>query len=1250
MKLEEGFSEWFKEAEDVEWLQKDSDLWQDTETYIIREINKISEPELQEFVRSGIRFNQRHLQSVRDAIKTNSYLNITTKSNIRNLQKLETYQALNTLEYTNYLFIGLKSLKIRRKEISNLWPCKWSDVMVIDCDCNGNVADILLDILRETADSAQSSDSCNGNEVGTLVGILEKYQQNVIIISTGQHREFAASFEGNCDMLNLDEESQSKILERTVNFQGTGVALQTLVGTDPPEWVKHLVDCDVMSILLNNEDKLRVGRELSDLCQHYVPRVLQHHVYLKEDILKLPDNTTTFAVSGLQVGELQKYLPDGEKICELQYDESGGNQYFEIVSDFFKIDLSAEMKAHQSVGQKLKSDYVKSIAVGKKNTKRDFSESIEINTIRTADNLFKSVLSAELENMNGDNTGKKIKPEEVRYISLGYKNTESKFRDLRKLCKNVHWVHVEEGSLLWRESSCNIDIIRRYINQVKCKKNNIERVMEQSDRTVFLVAEPGMGKSTFLSHMEHEIKKRNTAVWVLRINLNKYTSYLDATEFKNGDIDKCKMFLWNAANLNEQGTLEMTKEIFLQALDKAGRMVIILDGFDEISTDYIPKVSILIRTITDKTASQIFVSSRFSYRQNLEDIGKKLAFTLQPFTPENQIEFLEEYWNRYIERQKEGILRIFAEKLLILCSQNFSDKDGEFTGIPLQTMMLGEAFVTEAVEYCSTGEINLPEKFNLLYLFNKFWEKKCDIYFNEKNVMDSSKPEVKWKKKSYLGKHMIASLISLFSLSEENGLVGAINVSQLEQANRFMESGRAEQFGIIREVIDRKPQFIHRCFAEYFAAKWFTGNFSKCENFISKNLFKSMYEVTRNIFDRMLAEDFKMHCAVLNNDIEVLAESLKIGTNINLPDKGGRTALHLAASYNKPFTKTLLSNPVVDANIPDAVLKWTPLRYADRTKSWMAMDILLRNGANPDDIVLTRHKREAQEWGQRALWECASQGYTALLDFMLNCGIDVNAVVAVPENILQDNTLLHIASIYGQLGVIQHLVERGADINIFNAKYATAHEIINSVPDKELSADLTNAKYDTQRHVSALIGNLEATKPLVETVAPLKNEKKIGETPLLLAAKHGKLEAFRYFTEIGADINIPNAKGNTALHHAAITGSVEIINILINKGMSADLTTANGFTPLHLSAQKGYLEATKALDEGGAPLNDRDEDGDTPVILAANLDNLKIFRYLTEMGADINITNAKGETAIHHAALSGSVEIINILLDKGMST
>jgi hypothetical protein len=82
----------------------------------------------------------------------------------------------------------------------------------------------------------------------------------------------------------------------------------------------------------------------------------------------------------------------------------------------------------------------------------------------------------------------------------------------------------------------------------------------------------------------------------------------------------------------------------------------------------------------------------------------------------------------------------------------------------------------------------------------------------------------------------------------------------------------------------------------------------------------------------------------------------------------------------------------------------------------MAMDILLQNGVNPDDIVHTRRNSESKDWGQRALWECASKGHINLLEFMLNCGIKVNTIVEVPENLHEKFTLLHRASYCGQSG------------------------------------------------------------------------------------------------------------------------------------------------------------------------------------------------------------------------------------------
>jgi len=114
----------------------------------------------------------------------------------------------------------------------------------------------------------------------------------------------------------------------------------------------------------------------------------------------------------------------------------------------------------------------------------------------------------------------------------------------KALCTNAHWIHVEEGSFLWRDMNCNIDISRSYTDNTKCKKYDIQTVTEHNDRTMLLVAELGMGKSTFLSPMEHEIKKRNIAVWVLRINLNEHRCALENSEFEEECIDKCKVFFY----------------------------------------------------------------------------------------------------------------------------------------------------------------------------------------------------------------------------------------------------------------------------------------------------------------------------------------------------------------------------------------------------------------------------------------------------------------------------------------------------------------------------------------------------------------------------------------------------------------------------------------------------------------------------------------------------------------------------------
>jgi ankyrin repeat protein len=609
--------------------------------------------------------------------------------------------------------------------------------------------------------------------------------------------------------------------------------------------------------------------------------------------------------------------------------------------------------------------------------------------------------------------------------------------------------------------------------------------------------------------------------------------------------------------------------------------------------------------------------------------------------------------------------------------------------------MLGEAFAKEVEKYCVLGgKVNLPQNFNLLSLFKKFTEKKCDIYFSEKIGLDMSKPKAISDKRTCLDKHINAALMSLFSPYELKQLLDVKYSRFLEDTSKFLQTSEPCDVGMITECKDNKSRFIHRCFAEYFAAIWFTRNFTECKEFISHNLFSSTYEVIRNIFDRIIAEGFELHEAVLNNDLNAVNNLLKgNNTHINNVDRGGRTALHLAASYNSTIIKTLLSDKSVYTNITDGVLEWTPLRYAARTRSWMAMDNLLQSGGNPDDIVLPSSKIDHQEWVQAALSVSARKGHEKLLEHMLNTGCDVNAYLRVDRRRL---TLLHLAILNNQYDVVRLLIEMGANIKKRSSySYTALHfaaradnvDIITLLLDNGMSVNVTNKWGDTPLHSAALRGSLSATEVLFRRGAAIDKTHGGGRTALMDAAWKGEMEVVRFLVENGADVNKSSRSKGSALCQATENGQLELMRYLLDNGadvkarinrrsrrplyiatvkqnlqtvkwlieIGADVNIStrpyhsHTRSPLHVAAQYGNLEIMDCLMNAGANVNVLDSDGVTPLSYAAAEDKTEAVFHLVENGADVNLCEGRflKRSALYVAAQNGNLEIMDCLIEAG---
>jgi hypothetical protein len=218
----------------------------------------------------------------------------------------------------------------------------------------------------------------------------------------------------------------------------------------------------------------------------------------------------------------------------------------------------------------------------------------------------------------------------------------------------------------------------------------------------------------------------------------------------------------------------------------------------------------------------------------LEDKLQQLSDTLEPFSEKNQFEFLTRFWNVkdwFTELDSEEAeeaknkLEICAKHLIKKLTQSISDKDKEFTGIPLQCRMLAEAFDDEIEKYCQSSE-SMAEatlKLDVLELYDRFLNRKYDIRLQEK--LKTSMTNVgaieglKLMVQSIKDYHQILALKLLFT--EEQ-----VNLIKINGRCTF-SAEELTRIGIVQKNCKGKLHFIHRTFAEYFVAEFLVHHLNK---------------------------------------------------------------------------------------------------------------------------------------------------------------------------------------------------------------------------------------------------------------------------------------------------------------------------------------------------------------------------------------------------------------------------------------
>nr|XP_042900449.1 uncharacterized protein LOC107441805 [Parasteatoda tepidariorum]XP_042900450.1 uncharacterized protein LOC107441805 [Parasteatoda tepidariorum]XP_042900451.1 uncharacterized protein LOC107441805 [Parasteatoda tepidariorum]XP_042900452.1 uncharacterized protein LOC107441805 [Parasteatoda tepidariorum]XP_042900453.1 uncharacterized protein LOC107441805 [Parasteatoda tepidariorum] len=505
--------------------------------------------------------------------------------------------------------------------------------------------------------------------------------------------------------------------------------------------------------------------------------------------------------------------------------------------------------------------------------------------------------------------------------------------DFNKLCNEhenyrVHWLKEEDNQFEWRKSHGNLSNLRKFIDM-----DNASEYHDVNGDVVVISSAAGEGNSTVLSRLAQIIKERDNSLWVVKINLKAHASKLESENCFN---DQGNIFnvLFSFADLNTP----LEKKL----LTHYGRIALLLDGFENIAVKDRGK---LLKAFKDSKIEKLFITTRPHMKEELEDAFGVLSYSLKPFSENDQETFLSNYWSKTPSCSLRIGECIYAKKLIDSVSQLISDEKKEFTGIPLHTRILAEAFENKYKTFCNSphqNKVNLPNYMNIVEFFPIFVKRKFEMSFHLARIPGD------YKKILFDDFHKKQNLLALYTLFSENDLTQLLSRNKIEETLNYKFQWEE---GFISEIVDGKPLFTHISFANYFAARFLSSEKKikkqKVKHFLRGQIFRKENELFCRFFNYMLTEDkygCGVHIAVLSNDEDEVKRLLynTVEDITCATDRAGRTALHLAVAYGDFNITIILLENGFNVNKRDQLLGWSPLNYAEEDGDKKIAEILFQ--------------------------------------------------------------------------------------------------------------------------------------------------------------------------------------------------------------------------------------------------------------------------------------------------------------------
>jgi ankyrin repeat protein len=399
---------------------------------------------------------------------------------------------------------------------------------------------------------------------------------------------------------------------------------------------------------------------------------------------------------------------------------------------------------------------------------------------------------------------------------------------------------------------------------------------------------------------------------------------------------------------------------------------------------------------------------------------------------------------------------------------------------------------------------------------------------------------------------------------------------------------------------------------------------------------------------------------VKTDGTSIVRTLLLAGADVAISSSMGETTLHQVAANGKVGIARLLLSRHAETEqqcsgngivvfIREKKVSWrwkckgTPLHWAVSKSHHNIVRLLLDESANMSATL--------DRTGQTAIHLAARDSDVGMIQLLLDRGADIEAKDGAGISALQ------FASYSGKLGIVKCLLENGADVHVCASDGSTPLQIASLQGHKDVVTELLSqgvgvdiAEEDgfTALYMAAQEGHGEVVQILLNSGAQTEATSRYGSTALAATSWKGDVGCIRNLLDHGAKIDARKDSGQTALSLVAERGHVDAATLLLDRKTDVTLRSTIWGPILNAAAYGGIDVVFQACVDRGANLQEKDVYGRTLIHFAAAGGKADMISTVVSLGLSAHTKDRQGRNALHFAAASKSVAAVTKILEQGV--